>query len=349
LTRFLLIALCFFAGGATLSAGEITLENGDTLTGKVAKLEKGELAFETPFGTVVVPVEKIASLEMEEGLLVKVGDAAPKAGAIDTDEKGVFAWGDEEARLGDIVSIRPAPKKITEFMRWSGSLDASVTWTDGNTHTLVYHAGLSVTRDQTGAREPFQNRFGLALAYDYGKSDGEQNKRRGSGLAKEALFFHPRLAAYLEGSWIYDFEAGIERKNTLGAGLSWNAVKEEGVRLDVELGVSYVGTFYNDHAIRAARAAGQTPVTFEEYPAGRAMAEFDLALPLGFAFHHKTVVFVSLEDAGKHTLHSETSVARALTGGWFLKLTVRYDYVEPPAFGKKRGDATYLLSVVFKF
>ncbi|MHC4778117.1 MAG: DUF481 domain-containing protein [Planctomycetota bacterium] len=335
-----------------LFADDLALKNGDKVSGEVQKLLEGKLAFKTAHGELTVPQGEVASLVMKKGLLVQVGEGAPKTAAVSTDSAGRWNWEGKKVSISDIISILPLPvepKPPSETERWSGSLGLSIVWTDGNTHNLSVHGAMGLTRDQTKAGESFKNKFHLDLKYDYGVSAGEQYKRQGFGGAKWDVFLNSFLGVYLEGTWYYDFEAGIERKNTLGVGLSSKLVDDETLKITFDLGASYVGIFHNGHVLRAAVAAGKSPEPFEEYPALRAMLEISWKTPIGIEFHHKTVHYQSVEEVGTYSFETETSFTRKLAKNWFFKLSVLYVHEEPPAEGKRRGDITYILSIVFKF
>jgi putative salt-induced outer membrane protein YdiY len=335
-----------------LLADDVVLRNGNKVSGEVQKLEKGKLGFKTPHGELSIPQTELASLTMKNELLVKVGEGAAKKAAVATDPAGQWGWEGKKIKISDIVSILPLPAEPTppsEGERWSGALGLSVIWTDGNTHNLAVNGSAAFTRDQTKAGESFKNKIHIDLKYSYGVSGGEQYKRQGFGGAKWDSFLHPHLGVYVEGTWAYDFEAGIERKNTLGAGLSSKLVDDGKLKITFDLGASYVGIFHNDHVLREAVAAGKSPHPFEEYPALRAMLEIHWKTPIGIEFHHKTVHYQSMRELGTYSFETETAFSRKLADHWFFKLSVLYTHEEPPAEGKRRGDITYILSVVFKF
>jgi putative salt-induced outer membrane protein YdiY len=346
-----LVLVFLLSGAVSVFADEVNLKNGDKITGEVKTWKEGKLTFKTGHGELTIPMKEIGRLVMKKNKPIQIGKAKAKAGTIVTDEKGRFSWEGKKHTLADITSIvtPPEKKKLTELQRWSGELGFALTWTDGNTHNLLYHGDLKLKRDQSQEVEEFRNKLSINLSYDYGKSGGDQIKRKGMGATKWDLFLHKCLSAYVEGSWLYDYEGGIERKNTLGAGLSCKAVDEKELKVTFDLGLSYVVIFYNGKALRAATAAGKTPVPFEEYPAMRAMAEVAWNLPWDFDFAHKTVLLKSLKEVEKYFLETETSISRKITSSWFFKLSAKFTFVEPPAPGKVRWDSTYILSLAFKF
>ena len=76
----------------------------------------------------------------------------------------LFSWKGRTLPLSEVVSILPPPKKelrLSEPERWSGNVGFAVTWTDGNTHTLVYHGELNLLRDQSQKPEPFKNKLNV--------------------------------------------------------------------------------------------------------------------------------------------------------------------------------------------
>lgn len=347
----LLLPMALLWFGNAVYADELAFRNGDRLTGELTSVEEGVLSFKTPFGELKAKIEEISGLQMEAPLDVKIGEKTTSM-AVKTDEQGAFSIGDSTYTLADIASISPPPAesvRLSEWARWSGSLAASVVWVDGNTHSVDYHGEINLTRDQTQKNEDFKNRLTLHGAYDYGYTNTALTKRHGHGNFKWEVFFSARFGFYVEGSWRYDYEAGIERKNTLGLGVTVKAVDEETLKITLGAGASYLGTFYSDKVLREAKAAGAAVDEFDEYPAFRAFLDVAWKLPLDFEFHHNSSTYKSLLDTDRWQIENVTSLSRKLGGGWFIKLSAVYAYIHPPAYERQRFDATMMLSVVFKF
>src|SRR5262245_17376618 len=73
-----LLPLCLLvAMAAPAAADQVTLANGDRLTGTVASLAGGTLAVTTPNGALRIPWETVAGLTIDNPILVTIGQAAP--------------------------------------------------------------------------------------------------------------------------------------------------------------------------------------------------------------------------------------------------------------------------------
>ena len=334
------------------AADEVRLKNGQRFTGEVEELKGGALKFKTAYGTMTIPQAEVAELKMEKPLQVTLPGAGPVSLALRTDAKGVFAIEGRKSPIAQVESILPPPPlpvPPTELGRWAGDLGVAVTWTDGNTHTLTTRGALNLVRDQSGEGEDFRNKATLSLRYAYGKSGGLQIQRQGFASFKWDLFLHPRAGAYVEGTWLYDYEGGFERKNTAGLGLSVKAVDEETLKVTLDLGVSYIGMFYNDRTIAASVAAGGNPAPSKEFAALRGMLDVLWKLPEDFDLHHKSVVYKSLNDSSSYLLDTETSLSRKITAAWAFQLAFFTHTTEPPAPGKLRTDVEGVLSLLYKF
>src|SRR5262245_26691724 len=116
-------------------ADEVTLKNGDKLTGKVVGMTDGKLKFETSHsGVLSIDWAQIASLKTDDKVRVKLatgerveGKVTADAGRLKVASEGTAA--PVEIEMGKIATFNEPP------VQWHGSVDGSARTTDGNTHT----------------------------------------------------------------------------------------------------------------------------------------------------------------------------------------------------------------------
>jgi hypothetical protein len=150
----LFFACPLFAG--SLHADQVTLKNGDRLTGSIVKSDAKVLVIKSDFeGEVSIQWDAITSIQSSQSLYLGLKDGQTIAGTVDTSH-GLFVvatkdTGTVTATKDSVVSIRDQAEqtsfvtevdrlknpKLTDF--WSGFLSTGLSITSGNSDTLNFN------------------------------------------------------------------------------------------------------------------------------------------------------------------------------------------------------------------
>lgn len=161
---------CAFIVGFSFSlsaqADTVWLKNGDRLTGRIVLLDSGKLLLETDYAnTITLNIKKIATLESEQPLLVKLDKFTSESSkALRPAPEGsvTLVNGDtpKTIALTDIQQLM-TPKPIIEDLRWKGSISFSADYKKKENNSEDY--GLDVS---TELRHGLW-RHALDTEYDY--------------------------------------------------------------------------------------------------------------------------------------------------------------------------------------
>ena len=124
-------------------ADTVWLKNGDRLTGKISVLDGGKLLIETEYGgSIPVKWSQVATLESNQQLLVKEGDASGEvAKSLQAADDGMVTLSNGGApRTVPLKSITQIihPKPLIQDLTWKGNVDVALDYKRAETDTDDY-------------------------------------------------------------------------------------------------------------------------------------------------------------------------------------------------------------------
>lgn len=165
------LPLVLFAGKAL--ADKVVLDNGDTLTGTVVKLEGGKLTLKTDYaGPVEIAAAKIKSIVTDQPVEVHTTSGETFKGKLKVVESGrlvVEPSPEREATALDwqkVAAINPPPQGV-----WAGSVTVAGSLQSGNTNRTA--ASIAAAAERRTDRD----RFSLGFLYNYGEEDDRLTAR----------------------------------------------------------------------------------------------------------------------------------------------------------------------------
>ena len=311
------------------AAAEITLDNGDRITGTVVALADGKLQVDTEWGgTLEIDFSRIARLTTEAEIRVVLDDDSELAGTATVDDQGRTLLG--SAGVLDLARVATINPPVVPPFRWSGGASFGLASTSGNTDTQSAHL------DAKLVRETARHRLSAAAALNEAENDGvESAARRYLGLGYDRL---------TEGPWYFTADAGftddsfqdLDLRTTFGIGVGHQFWSRDDSRLSTEIGVSYV----DENFITAPD---------DDYTAARWGLDLEHALRDGVTFFHGHDLLVSVEDTDDLLLNSRTGLRFGLFGK--LVSTIQYGlaYDESPAPGREKDDTSLLVTFGYAF
>ena len=169
------LSLCVFAAAAR--ADQVSLKNGDRLTGTIIKSDEKALLIKTEFaGEVTVKWEAISAIESDHPLHLALKDGQTIVGAVKTEdgklEVAAKETGNVSAPVGSVVSIRndDEQKRFDEEAErlrhprfidvWTGMLDTGLSLTRGNSSTISYVLAAKAVRETSRRSESPEQSIG---------------------------------------------------------------------------------------------------------------------------------------------------------------------------------------------
>ena len=317
-------------------ADTVTLDNGDRLTGTIARLENGKLVFNTNYaGDIKIDLGRIRDLQSEGPMTVVLGNDQRLYGKLSGDGAEITVQPSDHGAprqepVGKITDILPG---VVTGREWKRSGHVNIGWSDssGNTDVSRLHAAAEMIAQQG------RNRYTAGIAVNYATDHGTETESNGLAYAKYDRFFTQKWYAYANSTFEHDKFRDIRLRSTLGLGTGYQAIASSRTNLSLESGIDYVYTdFYS------------TPT--EQFPALRLALKFDYyLLPDELQFFQKTEGYVSLENVKKSFARNATGLRMPLAGNFVATTEYDVSWDGDPQPGRVSTDRIFLFTLGYKW
>ena len=361
LRKFEVLALILFLGfSSALFGDQVTLKNGDRLTGTVVKSDGKTLVIHTDAaGDVELKFDAIQDIKTEAELHVGLKDGKTAVGPVTTsDGKLDIATksGSVEAAPGDVTMIRndaeqtAYEKKLHPGLMhgWEGGVNVGFSIARGNSETeslaLAFNADHPTEHDKiTLYANTINTTNNLATP------SSVANLTQGGARYDRDLT--NRLFAFAAADFMVNGLQFLDLRQVYGGGLGVHVIKSDRTILDLLAGLNYTHeTYSNGNVI----VPGPPPV-YESYGvtnrflAGTFGEEWDQKLGKSTTLTQTLGFFPNLQQTGEYrftfNVGSTTKISK-----WFAWQNLFGDiYISNPPAGAKNNDLilTTGLSVVF--
>lgn len=320
------IVLTMLAALPAAYADQVTMANGDRLTGTVLHKSGDVLIFNSPYGgelklrwseVATLLTDAPVSLLLDDGRIVERRLGAEEA--------------DAQSALAQIAYINPTPEESGIGYSLFGHLNLALTQTRGNSSRDQFHGdGKIVWRASayrvTLAGESNRGHDGDALSSSNWRANGRYDR-----------FFAAKQFVYAKAALEEDQFKDIRLRSIVGAGYGYQLIESETTRLSLRGGADYVDV---DHRISDD----------ENYA----------ALGWGVDFNHRLQLFPAdlfhVQDGTRGFGTNRNTVVQSRTG---LRLPlaerlnataqVNADWESRPSPGRKKNDTTLLLGLGYAF
>ncbi len=343
-----LLLLCLWAAHGGL-ADQVTLKNGDRITGAIVKKDGKTLTIKTDsFGTVAVPWEQVVALESGEPLNVVLPDGKTVQGTFETsDGRIVLKETRQTLTPADVVTIRNADEQraYERLLRpgwgelWAGTATIGFAGTQGNAQTRTFTVGLNAARTTKTDKASLYFNAVKASASINGVNAETAQAVRGGWVYNRTV--SSRLFVNTFNDYEYDRFQDLDLRFVLGGGLGYSVWKEERGRLDFTAGAAY------------SRAKFSPPSPEPEFTRNSAEAywgeDSSYKLSAATSLVQSFRMFNNLSDTGQYRMNfdlgANTKLLKWLT--WNLSFSDRY--LSNPVPGRKTNDIMYTTGIGIKF
>jgi len=339
------VFFCLLPLGAR--ADQVTLKNGDRLTGTIVKSDAKTMLIKTEWaGDVNVQWEAVTSivssrplhLALKDGQTV-VGTVTTTDGKLDvaTKETGevvapkeavVTVRNDEEEKAYDAEIDRLRNPHLTDF--WSGILDTGLSVTRGNSATLAYNLSAKAARVTT--RDKISVFSTAVYASDDTTAPSRTTAHAIRGGIRGDLNVSERWFVFGFSDFEYDQFQDLDLRNVLGGGLGYHVIKTKNTTFDVFGGGDYEQEYFST---TAAFPTGLTRKTGEIVMG----EELDTKLNNRTVVSEKFSVFPNVSDTGNYRFQFDATAATKLKAWLSWQLTYSDRYLSDPLPGLKKNDA----------
>lgn len=356
------VSLLFVLCAIPLLADQVTLKNGDRLTGTIVKSDGKALVLKTDFaGDVTVKFDAIQGITSTSDLHVVMSDGKTAVGPVTTSGDNVVvatrAAGPVEAPRASITTLR-SPSEQAAYEKslhpglsegWDGGLKLGFALTRGNSATKnLAIAFLAVRKGAKDKLSLYSNSI-----YSTNDVSGASPSTTANAIGGGARYDHdlaPRVFVFVNGDFYHDELQRLDLRSIFGGGLGWHAIKSASTTLDLLAGVNYTHESYSAFTIPDPPNPPIEVLAISRNLAG---------LTLGDEFMHKvsksTVITQSLyfypdlthtgEYRGAFAFGTVTKLNKWL--GW--QNSFGDVYVSSPPQSKKQNDILFSTGLNFSF
>lgn len=357
-----LTLIALFALSSSLFADQVTLKNGDRLTGTVVKSDGTVLVLHTDAaGDVTIQFATIQEIKTDAELHVTLKDGKTAVGPVTTTDGKIEiaskTGGTVEASKDDVKLIRNDAEQLAFdksqhpglMHGWNGGANVGFSIARGNSETDNLALALNAVHPTVNSKITI-----------YANSINTQNNLASPSTVANLIQagfrydrdLNPRLFAFGAADFMSNELQFLDLRAVYGGGLGFHVIKSDPTTFDILTGVNYTHETYSNGPLNVPPTI---PPSYVSYGVTNKFA----ALTLGEEFDHKfgksTVMtenayfFPNLQDTSEYratfTLGTVTKISNWL--GWQNQFGDIY--VSNPPIGAKSNDLILTTGINFSF
>jgi len=323
---------------ASASADQLTLKNGDRVTGAIVKKDDKSITIKSDaFGVITAPWDQVASITTDKPLTVVLKEGKTVAGTLST-TGGKVEVATAETRIAvepsEVQTLRNADEEKA-YQRllhpglgqlWVATGSLGFAGTAGNARTQTFSTGFNASRTTRHDKTTLTFSSIAATALLNGQSDETAQAIRG-GIAYDHNV-SPRL--FVSGFNVYEYDKfqNLDLRFVIGGGFGVHAVKNDRSRLDVLGGGDYNHESFSN---RLHRSSG-------EFFWGD---DYSYALSKTIALVQAFRMFNNLSRTGEYRVNFDLGLSAKLTKWLNWNASASDRLLSDPAPGRKRNDFLY--------
>ena len=357
-----LIAFCGFS--TTLFADQVTLKNGDRLTGTVVKSDGKTLVLHTDAADdVTIKLDAIQDIKTEADLHVTVKSGKTAVGPVTTTdgklEIATKTGGTVEAPKEDVTLIRndaeqqAYEKSLHPGLRhgWNGGANVGFSIARGNSETenlaLAFNAAHPTLHDKITL---YAN--SINTTNNLATPSTVANLTQGGFRYDRDL--NPKLFLFGAADYMANALQFLDLRQVYSGGLGFHAIKSDRTVLDFLAGLNYTHETYSNGTLLIP-ATPTTPAIFESYGKTNRFVAITLGEELDQKLGKSTVLtqtagfFPNLQQTGEYrftfNIGTVTKINKWL--GWQNQFADIY--VSNPPTGAKKNDVIFTTGLNVSF
>jgi putative salt-induced outer membrane protein len=353
LLRSAILSLALFLCTCGAMADQVTLKNGDRLSGTIVKFDDAKLVMKSEFaGDVTLPWDAVVAISSSAPLHVALKNGQTIEGVVTTkDEKIEVATsgGPVEAPKPEIVAVRNNAEQEVYLRElhprlidlWAGVFDAGLSLTRGNSDSTDFAlAGKA-------ARTTKRTKLSLYATEVYNRSTilgiTATTASAIRGGVRLDYNLNPRWFVFGLADFEHDRFQALDLRSVLGGGAGYHLIKGKDRTLDVFGGVVFNQEYYSGpfNPPDPSTTRKTAEVDFGETGSAKLGARTTVAEQLSF--------FPNLSDTGDYRMQFDATVATKLKNWLSWQSTFSDRYVSRPLAGLKNNDVIFTTGLRFSF
>jgi len=329
------LAVVGIFGAPVVLAAQLTLANGDQISGEIVSLQGQLLTLNSPlFGTVKIPWGKVVELRSDSGVRIELADGRQLKGQLVLQPDGqvvVKGQSNPEVHIMRSDLARLNPPVIDPSVKYSGRATLGGTFNQGNSSDEMLNLDAELV-----ARTP-DKRYAINMAVTEARAFGFTTASRRLLTAQHDIFLSQKNYVFVNARAQSDVLADLNMRTSLGTGYGRQIIENTATKLSAEVGVSYVSEKYEIAPDRS-------------YPA------LSLALNYEHKFFNNALVFFnnthltgSRHESASTLVTNKLGFRLPIANG--LNLTTQFNlaYDSSPPTGIKPTDSSLIFGVGYVF
>jgi putative salt-induced outer membrane protein YdiY len=337
------LSLLFHA--AALQAEQVTLKNGDHLSGAIVSMDGKKLVIKTTYaGEVSIDWAEVSQFSSDKDtLVVTKADKQLVSGTVSSDGSNVLVTteqGEQTVPRADVTTMRsPADQAAYEkslhpgmLEDWTGGGSFGFALARGNTETTNLALGFNALR-KTSTDAWVVN---AASIYTNDAKTSSTTANSFGGLIRYDHNLNKRLFAYGVFSGMYDALQQLNYRFMPGGGLGYHAIASKTTTLDLLGGLGYTRESYYNGTVNNLLTA-----TLGD--------EFSHKLTKTTSITQNLYYLPSLNDTSNYRVNGSVGIATKINGWMTANANFLDQYVSKPVPGNKNNDILFTTGVGFTF
>lgn len=335
-------------------ADQLTLKNGDRLTGKIVKTDGQHILLKSEFaGTVSVQLDAVVKITADDPVYLTLSDGQVIVGTITSSESSLKVEMSEAERVevsrGDITAIRSEAEQQAYqaqidryrhpglFDLWSGFVDTGLSLTHGNSDTTTFSVGFNADRITPGDKTSVYMTTLHVTSKDIETRERKTTAKAIRGGAHYEVNLSKRLNIFTFGDFEHDKFQDLSLRYVIGGGLNWDLIENERTLLKLFGGSSLHKEYFIEDEDR----------TSGELLAGE---EFSHKVSNRFALKQQLSLFPNLTNRSEYRATFDSSAVTTLNKWLSWHVTLSDRFISNPAAGTQKNDLllTTGIRLVFK-
>jgi len=354
------IILCAYLLSQALLADQVTLKNGDHITGAIVKYDGKNLIIKSELaGDVTIPWANVTTVTSSQPLNVTLKDGQKIVGIVTTDgarfDVATKETGNVVAARDAVVGIRSeAEQKAydTEIERfrnprlldlWTGTFDLGFAETHGNANTETFTLGATAIRATSRDKITVNYNQIFSSSNASGTSLTTANAKRG-GIAYN-LNIAPKAFVFGLVNLENDEFQSLDLRFAPAGGFGYHAVKTPNTIFDINGGASFDKEFYAAPAGSPVGTAGVTH-SYAEVLVGE---EFTHKFSKTVSMHEQLALYPNLTATGNYRMNFDISAVAAIKKWMSFHVSASDRYISNPLPGRKDNDILFTTGLRFTF
>ena len=345
------ILMCFCLTTAAL-ADQVTLKNGDRLTGQVVKSDTKELVLKTEFaGTVTIQWAAVETISSAAPLYVHLTTGETLTGPVTTSggnlvvatgSAGTITVAKDKVQAIQSKEEEAAYEKAIERLRnpslldlWTGFVDLGLSLARGNASTTTFNLGANA------ARATPRDKISIYFTSLYSKNKTNGVTVLGADADRGGIRYDVNLAgrtfAFGSTDMEYDRFQNLDLRAVFGGGLGRHVVKTDTTLFDLFGGGALNKEFFFNNVNRTAG----------EIQAGD---QFSYKFNKTTQITESLIFFPNITYGGEYRINFDTSAVTQLKKWLGFHITVSDRYLSnPPRVGIKKNDILLTTGIRISF